>query len=188
MKFMVSRNAWQQTFADMCQHDERCNVGFIDASRHPSSTFNAKITYNQAPALTTKNKHIWVFGKAGYWAAPPEGRWLLPSERARLIGFPAWRLEGILSPRQMVKALGNSIVVPVAHIVLEHVLKYVDTVFDTIEAPTDIILDPQERQLIIEQWMNAKKETRCGSARCNPKRRTTRGRHLWPGDSDGRRH
>ena len=158
VKFMVNRNAWRQAFAEMCQHDEKCKVGFVDASRHPSSTFNAKMTYNYAPALTTKNKHIWVFGRAGYWAAPPEGRWLLPSERARLMGFPAEQFEGILSPQHMVKALGNSIVVPVAHIVLEHVLKYVDSVFDRIEAPTEIIMDPQEQQEMIRDWEREKGE------------------------------
>ena len=158
VKFMVNRNAWHQACAEMCQHDEKCKVGFVDASRHPSSTFNAKMTYNYAPALTTKNKHIWVFGRAGYWAAPPEGRWLLPSERARLMGFPAEQFEGLLSPQHMVKALGNSIVVPVAHIVLEHVLKYVDSVFDRIEAPTEIIMDPQEQQEMIRDWEREKRE------------------------------
>ena len=58
----------------------------------------------------------------------------------------------------MVKALGNSIVVPVAHIVLEHVLKYVDSVFDRIEAPTEIIMDPQEQQEMIRDWEREKGE------------------------------
>ena len=48
-----------------------------------------------------------MFVGEGIPEAFAEGRFLRPSERARLMGFIPERLEAVLSPREVVQARGN---------------------------------------------------------------------------------
>ena len=127
LKMVANREAWRKVFVEGKKDH---SLGFCPLDRSPYNTYNALMTYDSAPVFTRQNHTIMIYGKDGAPEAPPSGRLLKASERAKLMGFCPDSLRTTLSESQMVKAVGNSICVPVAKCVLAHVLGYINQCID----------------------------------------------------------
>ena len=156
LKMVANREAWRRVF---CERKNDHSLGFIALDRSPYNTYKALMTYDTAPVFTRQNHTIMIFGKEGAPEAPPTGRFLKASERAKLMGFCPDSLRKTLSESQMVKAVGNSMCVPVAKCVLAHVLGYVNQCIDACEClPPTIPLKHPETKLLNHRPQKKKRQ------------------------------
>ena len=106
-----------------------------DASRDPEGTYDSALFADAMPSPTTQNRRFIVFGGHSCNKAPLEGRYVSQRERARSMGydFPGqWEKLLTLTPGQLQKALGNTILLGVARAALRTVWEYIDMVQDIV--------------------------------------------------------
>jgi hypothetical protein len=136
---------WQQMFeTEMTRRDES-TVAVVDANRKPkTASYNTSMFFDQVPSATTGNQKLLVFGGADVSAkASKQGRYMTIRERSRIIGFPAESFDmmaSVLSPAQITRALGNTILVNVAGAILRDLWKYTDEVRSATETITRELL------------------------------------------------
>ena len=109
-------------FNDQCRNEFA--LGIVDLARRPTAKFNAYISQNFSPIFTTKNDKLLVMKTATAESAKTagHGRVLTLKERAAMQGyllssFPA------MSDRQVMNAMGETLPVNLAGVMLQPVMK-----------------------------------------------------------------
>ena len=114
--------AWNDIFNDQCRNEFA--LGIVDLARRPTAKFNAYISQNFSPIFTTKNDKLLAMKTATAESAKTagHGRVLTLKERAAMQGyllssFPA------MSDRQVMNAMGETLPVNLAGVMLQPVMK-----------------------------------------------------------------
>ena len=116
--------AWNEMFNDEKRIPPWSELGVVDLSRRPTGKFGAYISEDFAPIFTTKNDKLLIMKKADASSAKTagHGRVLTIKERAAMQGYLTTAFPN-MSERQVVMALGETLPVNLAGVMLEPVMK-----------------------------------------------------------------